>query len=183
MKNIRSIPLIIFVLCLIVSQAFGQSISPDKMISHIRDKGESIAFTIPGWIVRMAGNFADNDLDDDEKEIIQELTNHIKKLRFVVSEKIPQDYSSKFTAMQNYMAKKDYESLIEVRDGSTEVNIWGQFKGDNIKHLVISVFEDEETTVLFNIKSDIDFNRLKEMEFFQELAEKQGIAPADQEIY
>ncbi|MBT8190369.1 MAG: DUF4252 domain-containing protein [Bacteroidia bacterium] len=183
MKNIRSIPVLLFSLFILAGQLPGQTISPDKMISHIRDKGESIAFTIPGWIVRVAGNIADNDLDENEKEIIQELTNHIKKLRFVVSETIPSDYASKFGNMKNYMEKEQYESLIQVRDGSTDVNIWGQFKGDNIKHLVISVFEDEQTTVLFNIKSDISFNRLKEMEFFQELAEKQGLAPSDQEVY
>ncbi|NNK89812.1 MAG: DUF4252 domain-containing protein, partial [Saprospiraceae bacterium] len=109
MKNIRSIPVLLFSLFILAGQLPGQTISPDKMISHIRDKGESIAFTIPGWIVRVAGNIADNDLDENEKEIIQELTNHIKKLRFVVSETIPSDYASKFGNMKNYMEKEQYE--------------------------------------------------------------------------
>ena len=45
----------------------------------MRDKGESMAFTIPGWIVKLAGNFIDADLDSEEKEIVKELTGHIKK--------------------------------------------------------------------------------------------------------
>ena len=181
MKNYRIIYVLPLIFILTSIQLVSQSISPDKMISHLRDQGESIAFTIPGWIVRIAGNFADNDLGEDEKAIIQELTNHIKKLRFVVSENIPTDYTTKFDAMKNYMTKKDYESLIEARDGGTEVSIWGQFKEDNIKNLVISVFEDSET-VLLNIKSDIDFNRLKEMKFFKDLANKQGLVPMDNTV-
>lgn len=161
-----------------------KSISPDKMISHIRDKGNSIALTIPGWFINFAGNIADNGMEDAEKEMVQELTDHIKKLRFVVSEKIPSDYNEKFKQMNLYMEKKSYEPLIAVREDDTKVNIWGNFEGDNIVNLVISVFENDESAVLLNIKSDLNLNRLQEMEFFKELAAKQsGIEPADTTNY
>ncbi|NNE27103.1 MAG: DUF4252 domain-containing protein [Saprospiraceae bacterium] len=178
MKNLALRIFFALTVCLISTHTWAQkSISPDKMISHIRDQGESMAFTIPGWIIKLAGNFVENDLDDNEKEMVHELTDHIKKLRFVVTEDIPKDYHEKLEQMKNYFKKKNYEPLIEARDDGSEVNIWGRFDGDIIENLVISVFSEGDETVLFNIKSKIDLNRLQEMEFFKEYAEKQGIGP------
>ena len=178
MKNITLRIFLVLTVCLISSQAWSQStISPDKMISHLRDEGESMAFTIPGWIIKLAGNFVEGDLDDDEKEMVDELTDHIKRLRFVVTEDLPSDYQEKLDQMKMYFQKKKYESLIEVRDDGSEVNIWGKFDGDIIENLVISVFSEGDDTVLFNIKSDLDLNRLQQMSFFKELAEKQGLGP------
>ncbi len=160
----------------LTSDIQAQAISPDKMINHIRDKGESLAFTIPGWFVRIAGNFADNGMEEYEKEMVQELTDHIKKLRFVVSQTIPTDYDSKFKEMKNYLVQNKYEPLIEVREEENKVHIWGLFEGDNIKNLIISVFEmSEESTVLLNIKSNIDLSKLQDMQFFKELAKQQEV--------
>ena len=79
--------------------------------------------------------------------------------------------------MKNYFTKKKYESLIEVREEGSEVNIWGKFDGDIIENLVISVFSEGDDCVLFNIKSNLDLNRLQEMNFFKEYAAKQGLSP------
>ena len=114
-------------------------------------------------------------MEEDEKEIVQELTDHIKKIRFVVSETISSDYLVKLEEMKSFLGKEKYEPLVEVREEDTNVNIWGLFDGDKIKTLIISVLDDNEGAVLFNIKSDLDLNRLQQMNFFKDLVNKQNL--------
>lgn len=151
------------------SLAIAQSISPDKMISYMRDKGDGLAFTVPGWLVKMAGKIADNNLDEKEQRMIKELTSHIKKIRFVTSENLPNGFKEKFGHMKNYLSKKKYEPLVEARDNGTDIQIWGKFDGDIIKNLIIAAINTEDESTLFNIKSSIDMNRLQQMEFYKEL--------------
>ena len=173
MKNIRIILVILgSFLFGLSNEISAQMTSPDNMITYMRDKGDAYAFTLPGWLVRLAGNIADKNLEEGEKEMVNELTNHIKKIRFAVSQEIPMEFDGKFKEMKSFLQDHNYEALIEVRDGETNVNIWGLFDEDIIERLVVSVVDGESTTTVFNIKSDIDLERLQGMAFFKELQKK-----------
>ena len=153
-----------------ISTVHTQNVSPDKFINAIKKEDSAFAFTVPGWLIRSGGRIAmnDDDMDYREREMIGELTSHIKKLRFVVSETLPQNFEQKLQGLRNYMDKHNYESLIAVRDEGSNVNLWARFDGDIIERLVIAVIGDGEETAVFNIKSDLDMNSLKKMDFFQE---------------
>ena len=168
MKDLKTFSLFLFLICLQTS-LFAQSSSPDKFINKIKKSNSAHAFTLPGWFVKMGGKIASKDTDIEEQEVIKELTSHIKKVRFVIVEELPNNYEQAYKELQNYMDKKEYESLISARDGSSAINLWALFDDQTIENLVISVMDSEGgESVFFNIKSNIDMNTLAKMDFFQE---------------
>jgi len=147
-----------------------QDTKPDKFINYIKKDPSSIALTIPGWFIKMVGNLAARtDMDDSEAVIIKELTGHIKKLRFVVAEKLPEGIEDKFAKLKDHLAKESYEPLVNVRDQKTKVQLWAKFDDKIIKRMVISVLNDDDSSVFFNIKSELDFDKLKKMDFYKEM--------------
>jgi len=164
--------LFVFICLLILVPAEAQLSSPDDYISHVRDKGNGIAFTLPGWFLRAGGNLAAKDMDDREGAAVKELLQHIKKLRFVVSEGAPEKFMINKSALTSAMQKKNYESLIQVRDGATNVDLWAELdKEDVVKNIFLSVFEDVKI-VMFKVKTDLDLNELQNMAFFKDLKEE-----------
>lgn len=150
-----------------------QDTNPDKFINYIKKDPSSIALTIPGWFIKMGGNLAARtDMEDSEAEIIKELTGHIRKIRFVVAEELPEGFEKKFDKLKDYLSKESYEPLVEARDNGTRVHLWAKFDGNIIKRMVISVLNEDDSSVFFNIKSELDFDKLQKMDFYKEW--KQG---------
>lgn len=145
-----------------------QDTSPDKFINFIKKQPEALAFTIPGWFVRMGGKLSTSEMTDDEAAMIRELTGHINKLRFVVCEGMPEGFDEKFADLQQHLKENSYEPLIEARDDGTLIYLWAKMDGNIIRRMVISVLDEDDSTVVFNIKSKIDIDRLREMHFYKE---------------
>lgn len=167
----KSLLLFLCVSTFCINESIAQKLSPDKFINQVKKEDNVQAFTFPGWLIRMGGKIAINsdDMDFQEREIIKELTSNIKKLRFVVSETTPKDYAQKLQQLTNYLDAESYDSLIKARSEGNNINLWAKMDGDNIKRMIISIIGEDEETVFFNIKTNLDLNRLKEMNFFKEL--------------
>lgn len=166
----KKIILGLLILMVSFSTSYAQELSPDKFINKIKKEDSAYAFTIPGWLIKAGGKIAINDeeVDYKEREMIKELTSHIKKIRFVASETLPEKFETNFKALKNYMASKNYEPLISVREENNKINLWALFDENTIERMVISVNGEDEGSVFFNIKSDLDLDKLKKMKFFQE---------------
>jgi len=167
MKNGR-LKLILMVLLLMPMVSSTAQKNPDKFINYLKKSDSAVALTLPGWVIKLTGKLASSDIDDDEAAMIRELTGHIRKIRFVVNESVPDDYNERLARLKSKLLSDGYESLIEVRDNGSDVNLLASFDGNTIKKLVISVLEDDNTVVFFNIKSNIDMDRLKQMQFYRE---------------
>ncbi len=168
MKSIfKYIFAVLVVISFSISSLLGQSTSPDKFINYIKKADTSIAMTLPGWIIKLTGNIAIHDMDDEDRLIIKELTGHIKKLRFVISECLPNDFKTKFNSLKNYMVENNYEPLVEVVDEGSIVHFWASFDGNIINRMVISVLDIDDQSVFLNIKSNIDMDRLQELQFYK----------------
>lgn len=167
MKNIL---LILLSFTLSVNFLDAQELSPDKFINALKKEDSAYAFTIPGWLVKAGGRIAINqdNMEYKEREMIRELTTSIKKLRFVVSQTLPSNFDEKLIELKNYMSTNSYEPLISVREEENDINLWAKFDGEVIERMVISIISNEDESVVFNIKSDLDMDRLKKMEFFKE---------------
>ena len=157
-------------LFLIIGVSQAQSISPDKFITKMLKDDSAMGLTLPGWIIKKGAKITISDeMDKRESDIIKELTGSIKKLRIVVSEKLPSNYSKELVKLKNYFIEKSYETLIEVRDGSSDISLWGQYDNNLIKNLVITVIDPNAESVFINIKSKINVDKLKSMNFYREL--------------
>jgi len=166
----KKIILCLFAFVFTISLLQAQKLSPDKFINEIKKEDSAYAFTLPGWLIKVGGQIAINDeeIDYKERQMIKELTAHIKKIRFVVSETLSPNFETNFKALANYMSSNNYEQLISVREEGNKINLWALFDGNTIERMIVSVNGPEEGSVFFNIKSDIDMDRLKKMKFFQE---------------
>jgi len=157
-------------LFLIIGVSQAQSISPDKFITKMLKDDSAMGLTLPGWIIKKGAKITISDeMDKRESDIIKELTGSIKKLRIVVSEKLPSNYSKELVKLKNYFIEKSYEPLIQARDGSSDISLWGQYDNNLIKNLVITVIDPNAESVFINIKSKINVDKLKSMNFYREL--------------
>lgn len=155
--------------CLLIGQLQSQNKSPDKFINQLKKDDSAMAFTFPGWFVRLGANIAKHDMDEDEAAIIKELSSHIKKIRFVVLTETPENYRNEFNNMKSYLQDNTYESLVSVNHEDAKVDLWAKFDNDDIiRNIIISVFNEEEESVFFNINSDISLTSLSKMDFFKE---------------
>ena len=151
-----------------ISPAKSQDLNPDKFINYMKKDPSAFAITLPGWFVKLGGNIAGRDMEADESAFLKELTGHIKKLRFVVCEDLPEDFNNKFTLLKSHMTDKGYEPLIEVVDDGSKVHLWANFNGNTVKQIVISVLSEDDTSAFFNIKSNIDLDNLKSLDFYKD---------------
>ncbi len=149
--------------------ATAQLSSPDDFISHVRDKGNGYAFTLPGWFLRVGGNLASKDMDQKESAAVKELLQHIKKLRVVYTEKAPSSFAINNSELSTVMRDKKYDSLIQIRDGKSNVDLWAEMNSEDvIKNIFMSVFEEEHIGMI-KIKTDLNLKDLQNMTFFKEL--------------
>lgn len=151
-----------------LSQA-QRKLSPDRYIDKLLKDDNSIGVRVPGWVVRTTGKIASIDLDDKEKSIVRELAKDIKKVRVLVNTNLPTDYNENLSALHNYFDHKNYDAYAEVRSEGNNVSIWALQKQDNIKNLVLLVHSEEDESVIINIKTDINIDKLKKMHFFREM--------------
>ncbi len=147
----------------------AQEMNPDKFMNKLLKDDHSLGVKVPGWLIKFAGKTATNDLEKEEQEMIRELTSHIKKLRLLVNTKAPADFSTHYTKLINYFHSHNYEPLVEARDKEHKISLWADMDGDIIHNLVITILNEEETSTVFNIKSDLDMQTLKDMNFFKRL--------------
>jgi len=168
--------LLILAFALVSLPLTAQMSSPDDFISHVRDKGNGYAFTLPGWFLRAGGNLASRDMEERESAAVKELLEHIKKLRFVFTEHAPKDFKINKSELSSAMRNKKYESLIQVRDGEMNVDLWAEMnKNDVVKNIFLSVFEGKHIGMI-KIKTDLDLTELQNMAFFKDL-QKESMNP------
>jgi len=168
--TMRNINIVLFLsLFVFTPNITAQLNSPDDFISYVRDKGNGFALTLPGWFVRAGGNLASKDMDETESAAIKELLGHIKKLRLVFTEEAPSEFQIDKKELSSAMKEKNYESLVQVRGGEANVDLWAKIDSkDVVKDIFLSVFEDKNISMI-KIKTDLDLTQLQNMEFFKEL--------------
>lgn len=159
-------------LCLITFQneSFAQkAMSPDKFIDKLLKDDYSMAVTIPGWAVRTTGKIAAYDLEGDERKIVRELSKSVKRARVIVNTNLPSKYDDELSSLYNYFGDNSYDEYMQVKSEGNDISLWVQQKGDNIKNIVMVVMSDEDDSAVINLKTNLDINKLKRMNFFRDM--------------
>jgi Lhr-like helicase len=145
------------------------TISPDKFIDKLLKDDYSMAIRVPGWAVRTTGKLASYDLEGDEKKIVRELSKSVKRARVLVNTNLPNKYDEELSALYNYFGDNNYDEYMQVRSEGNNITLWAQQKGENIKNIVLVVMNNEDDSAVINLKTDLDIDRLKRMNFFKEM--------------
>jgi Lhr-like helicase len=146
-----------------------KTISPDKFIDKLLKDDYSMAVRVPGWAVRTTGRIAAYDLEGDEKKIVRELSKSVKRARVLVNTNLPNKYDEELSALYNYFGDNNYDEYMQVRSEGNNITLWAQQKGENIKNIVLVVMNNEDDSAVINLKTDLDIDRLKRMNFFKEM--------------
>ncbi len=160
--------LIIPLFLLTTNNLNGQGLSVKKFGNKLIKEDQAYGVRIPNWLINNAGKWSSIDLEEQEKEMIRELSKDIKKIRIIVasmaSDQVKEDYNSLRTHL-----KSQYDNLIEARSEDSKLDLWIKMKNDEIKSLFFSVIDDDNSVAFFDIKTKLTMEKLKGMNFFQEL--------------
>lgn len=169
-KNPLKLKILLLTIALIgLSQTINaQKSHPDKFINRLKKDPSAVAITLPGWFVKAGGRIAARSADTEDAYFLKELTGSIKKLRFVVTQEESSSYAEELSLLKLHMEEKGYENLLNVSEEDTHIDLWAIYDQDKVKRMVVSILEDEDSHAFFNIKCDIDVDKLKSKEFYKE---------------
>jgi len=163
-----------FLLTIALIDIKAQGISPDKFNNLVLKDDLSLGIRVPGWLIKRVAKWSTINLEEDEQHMIRELSKDIKKIRVLVNGNLSDKYDAKYLDLKTHL-KSNYENLIDVRSEGDHVNIWVKMDGeDMIKNFFASVKSEDGEFVLINIKTKLTMEKLKSMNFFQELNKLQS---------
>jgi len=145
----KTILLFLFVtLFLLSSCEYNPGVS--EAFTKYRFKDGVTTITVPGWVIRVASKFVDDD--DNAKELL----GSIDKVRVLVVENdelkadinLHEEFSSKINR------KGDYEELMTVIDENENITIYGKMDENVISEMVVLV--GGEDNALIYLKGEID---------------------------
>jgi hypothetical protein len=134
----------------------------DRLYYQYKGEEGVVALKIPGFVMKLAGSFA--DLDREEKELLKSLRS-VTVLTIEESHLYP---DVNFTEEINLSRlKNDYKLLMEVHDADEDVIIAAREKNGKLRDLIVVVGGDEN--VLVHVRGRM------ESDLLENLAEVAGV--------
>ncbi len=129
--------------------------------SHKKDKG-TINLALPGFVIRLGASIARPHLDEEEIKIGLRFAKKMKGLKLLVAEDESTVTRDQYLQLVSEVKSNQYEELIMVHEGDTDVNIMVREKKDKIRGLLILVRESD-SFVMMSMKTKFkmeDVNQL-----------------------
>jgi Domain of unknown function (DUF4252) len=133
-----------------LSTAQEQSLNDFKREYHHRDGIRS--FTVPGFLVRLAGNIALKEEDCVDREALRPLLKNMGSVSLFLSEGETRIFPRDIARLKADLLDEDYENLIKVRDGRNEIEVYAWEKKDIIRRVVFFIQDEQDELVLVNIR-------------------------------
>jgi hypothetical protein len=155
--------LIAILLCFLV-EANSQHLV-DKFIDQQLKQDRAIAMTLPGWLIRKGGRIGYKYAsDDDDAKEFYKISQHVKKLRFIVLEEQLTLTKAEVDKLLKNIQLDGFERYLNVRSENDHVHILVKEKEDIIQNLLVLVYEPE-TFVLINVKMKLPMEIFDQLEF------------------
>lgn len=146
---------IIVAMVLMLGFQMSQAQTVDEIFEEFRKEKGTTCVRLPWLPIKFVSLFA----DDESAQAIK----RIKSIRvLVLSEDCSEEVRERFVSKMSALKSLEYELLLTVKDADSDIKMWGDVDGENIKDLLIDVNDDEDI-VLCRIKgnlnvSDINFS-------------------------
>lgn len=138
---------------------FCQNKAANKFYRQYKNEKEVKSFRLPGWLINLGGKIGGTFAEEEEAQIALPLLKHIKKTRFMMSEEGGGPPTKAINELVKDLKNFDYEDMIIVREGNTNVNIMAKMDGDVIKNMLILV-KDEGDFVYLSMKAKLPVKEL-----------------------
>ncbi len=137
--------------------SFGQTTNVTRFMNSFHKSENTTKISIPGFLIRTGVFFAKSFIeDDDETKMALEFTRKVKSLKLLVVENKDVLSTKAYNELISNIKEDNFEELIKVRDGDTNVNLFVIEKNNVIKNLLILVDETDEF-VMLNLKTKMDY--------------------------
>jgi hypothetical protein len=120
-------------------------------------------FTIPGFLVRLAGNIALQDESRLEQEALRPLIRNISSMSVMVSEDDSAIRSDDILRLTENLEDENYELLTRIRDQEDLIQVFSWSKNDTIRRLFVIVHESDDETVLLQLRGRFAPEDIEEM--------------------
>jgi len=159
MKAILSL---IFILGLrALSTAQEESFTDFKREFNRRDGVHS--FTVPGFLVRLAGSIALKDEDAIDREAIRPLLRNIGSVSLLYTDNGHSIDQFDMIRLRDNLLDEKFETLLTVKEENSHIEIMSWSKKDVIKRLVLLIDEDDDETILIKIRGHFTQDSIQEM--------------------
>jgi hypothetical protein len=139
------------ILCLTtLSTAQEQSLNEFVRDYHHRDGIKH--FTIPGFLVRLAGNIVLNDEDRLDREALRPLIRNIGGVSILLANEGHRIGSTDLKRLKAYLLDENYEPLVTIRDEDSTVEIFSWEKKDITRRLIFIIHDDDDESLLVTVR-------------------------------
>lgn len=159
MKAILSLILILGLPAL--STAQEESFTDFKREYHRREGVHS--FTVPGFLVRLVGSIALKDEDAIDRETLRPLLRNMGSVSVLYTEDGHSIDRNELIKLRNNLLDENYETLVSLKENDSHVEILGWSKKDVIKRLVLFVDDDDNETIVLNVRGHFTHNNIQEI--------------------
>lgn len=141
-----------FCICCLVTLSTAQEQSLNEFVRDYRYRDGIQHFTIPGFLVRLAGSIALHDEDKLEREAIRPLIRNIGGVSIILPRDGNQIPAQELKRLKSRLLDENYEPLVSVKDDDTWVEIFSWDKKDITRRLVFMIHDDDDESILISVR-------------------------------
>lgn len=133
-----------------LSTAQEQSLNEFVRDYHHRDGIKH--FTIPGFLVRLAGNIVLNDEDRLDREALRPLIRNIGGVSILLATEGHRIENRDLKRLKSNLLDENYEPLVSIRDEDSLVEIFSWDKKDITRRLLFIIQDDDDESLLVTVR-------------------------------
>ena len=138
---------IIVAMVLMLGFQMSQAQTVDEIFKEFRKEKGTKCVRLPWLPIKLVSLFS----NDESAQAIR----RIKSIRvLVLSEDCSEEVRERFVSKMSALKSLDYELLLTVKDDDSDIKMWGDVDGENIKDLLVDVIDDEDI-VLCRLKGKL----------------------------
>ena len=138
---------IIVAMVLMLGFQMSQAQTVDEILKEFRKEKGTKCVRLPWLPIKLVSLFS----NDESAQAIR----RIKSIRvLVLSEDCSEEVRERFVSKMSALKSLDYELLLTVKDDDSDIKMWGDVDGENIKDLLVDVIDDKDI-VLCRLKGKL----------------------------
>lgn len=130
-------------------------------------------FTVPGFLVRLVGSIAlEDESDAMDRETLRPILRNLGSVSVVFTDEGNAFTRDDILDLRRNLRDENFETLVKVRDEHSQIEVLSYSKRDVIKRLFFIIQDDDDETVLLNIRGHFTPHDVDEMIYKLEKKER-----------
>lgn len=145
---------IIVAMVLMLGVQMSQAQTVNGLFSEFRGEENAEYINVPRILMQISKWAMRCMMEEDE---VPQIVYKISSVRVLELSECSEEVQDRFAAKMKKLKMRGYEPLVAVKEGGSNVKIWGKVDGENVRELVIGVHGDGDAT-LCRIKGELSMD-------------------------